>query len=381
MTLRMDTVAAELPALIDRHGETRAAAGAAIEGARGALRRWSEDPDAAAARIEHALAGQAVPFATALDEDPTAIFPAPTPGPVTVIGVDGSSITPDRFSIVRCYAINIGHARLPYGTSVESSLDAIAEVGLDGELLEGSTDMRRAPRGLATRLLRDVRELERGAELAVPAAAPGPAVLLLDGTLLPWDLHTRQASDEALAPYRDRTLQALEQLRACGEPLSMGAYISASAAREVVASLEVLATPPDGAPPLTDGDVFRGLLGPGERSALFLSRSSRPGRVESLLPGHDVALFYLRVGDDIARVELPAWGATASRVDRLHATLVDQCERCDGYPRALQEAHEQAVISAGDRQQFERLLARLAGDAGIRERINGKQQSKRRRSV
>ena len=381
MTLRMDTVAAELPALIARHEETRAAAAAAIEGARAALRSWSDDPDAASARIERALAGQAIPYALALREDPAATFPAPAPGPVTVVAVDGSSITPDRFATVRAYAINIGHARLPYGVDLEPSLDAVAEVGLDGDLLERIPDMRRAPRGLATRLLRDVRELERGAEEALPAAEAGPAVLLIDGTLLPWDLHTRQASDEALAPYRERTIDALDRLRASGEALSMGAYISASAAREVVASLEALAPPPPSAPPLSDGDVFRGLLAPGERSALFRSHSSRPGRVEELLPGHDVAVFYLRIGDDIARVELPAWAATPPQIERLHATLVDQCERCEGYPRALQEAHEQAVISAGDREQFERLLARLAGDAGIHERVSGKQQSKRRRSI
>lgn len=380
MTLRMDTVAAELPALIARHEETRAAAGAAIEAARTALREWAGDTVAAAARIEAALAGQAVPYALA-EDDPTATFPAPAPGPVTVVAADGSSITPDRFSTVRCYAINIGHAVLPYGLPVDPSLDAVAQVGLDADLLEGAGDMRRAPRGLATRLLRDVRELERGVELAVSALDAGPAVLLLDGTLLPWDLHTRQASDEALAPYRDRTVQALDRLKACGEPLSMGAYISASAAREVVAALEVLAPPSPSAPPLTDGDVFRGLLAPGERTATFRSRSTRPGSVESLLPDHEVALFYLRIGDDIARVELPAWAATFQQVERLHATLVDQCERCDGYPRALQEAHEQAVISAADREQFERLLSRLAGDAGIRERRNGKQQSKRRRSI
>lgn len=380
MTLRMDTVAAELPALVARHEETRVAAGAAIEGARAALRQWSTDPVAASARIEAALAGRAVPYALA-EDDPAATFPAPAPAPVTVVGVDGSSITPDRFSTVRCFAVNIGHALLPYGVPLDPSLDAVAEVGLDADLLEGAPDMRRAPRGLATRLLRDVRELERGVELAVPALEAGSAVLLLDGTLLPWDLHTRQASDEALAPYRDRTLAALDRLKACGEPLSMGAYISASAAREVVAALEVLAPRPPSAPPLTDGDIFRGLLAPGERTATFRSRSTRPGTVESLLPGHDVTLFYVRVDDDIARVETPAWAATPSRVDRLHATLVDQCERCDGYPRALQEAHEQAVISAGDREQFERLLSRLAGDAGIRERRNGKQHSKRRRSI
>ncbi len=381
MTMRMDTVAAGLPALIERHEETRMAAAAALEGARGTLRQWGRDPEAASARIEQALRAQAIPYARALDGDPAAAFPVPALAPVTVVAVDGSSITPDRFATVRCYALNIGHVRLPYGVAVEPTLGAIAEVGLDRDLLAGAGEMRLAPRGLATRLLRDVRELERGVELAASAVAEGAVVLLIDGTLLPWDLHTRQASEAALSPYRERTLDALERLRACGEALSAGAYISASAAREVVASLEALAPPPPSAPPLDDGDVFRRLLASGERSALFRSCSSRPGRVEQLLPGHEVAFFYLRVGGDLARVELPAWAAAPAQIDRLHATLVDQCERCEGYPRALQEAHEQAVISSGDREQFERLLARLAGEAGIRQPANGKQHSKRRRSI
>ncbi len=380
MTLRMETVAAELPALIARHQETSAAAAEAIAVARNALREWSADPEGANARIERALARQAAPYALCGD-DPTAVFPVPARGPVTVVAVDGSSIAPDRFATVPCYAINIGHARLPYGVPIPPTLAAVAEVGLDRDLLEGAPAMREAPRGLATRLLRDVRELERGAELAAAAVEAGPAVLLLDGTLLPWDLHARQASDAALAPCRDRTLAALERLQSCGERLSVGAYISASAAREVVASLNVLAPSPPSAPPLADGAVFRGLLAPDQRGALFQSRSRRPGSVESLLPGHEVSLFYLRIGDDVARVELPAWAATPMQVERLHAALVDQCERCEGYPRALQEAHEQAVISAADREQFERLLARLAGDAGIHERLSGKQQSKQRRPV
>ena len=68
-------------------------------------------------------------------------------------------------------------------------------------------------------------------------------------------------------------------------------------------------------------------------------------------------------------------------MERLHSALVDQCRRCDGYPRALQEAHEQAVISARDREGFERLLERLADGHGARARRNGKQRSKRRRTL
>ena len=385
MTLRMEAVAAALPALLERHGETRRAAGEAIAGARETLRRWSDDPRAARDRIEAALRGRAAPHALPLEEDgdPAAVFPAPDPAPLTVVAVDGSSIAPDRFAAVGCYVVNTGYARLSYDGAVETALGSDPEAGLDRDLLaaDGGGGMRRAPRGLAVRLLRDVRELERGAELAAPVCERGEAVLLIDGTLLPWDLHARQASDAALEPYRARTLAALERLRDCGGALSVGAYISASAAREVMAAVEALSPPPPDAPPVTDGDLFRGILADGQRGALFLSRSSLPGRVEELLPGHEVACFYLRAGDDVARVELPAWAASPERVERLHAALADQCSRCDGYPRALQEAHEQAVIPARDREWFERLLERLADEYGARARRNGKQRSKRRRAL
>ena len=98
-------------------------------------------------------------------------------------------------------------------------------------------------------------------------------------------------------------------------------------------------------------------------------------------PESQVAFFYLRTGGDVARVELPIWAATPDRVARLHATLIDQCARCDGYPRALQEAHEQAVISGGDRQQFARLLETEAARQRVFAALNGKQSSKRRRAV
>ena len=382
MTLRMDLVAAQLPAVVDRYREALVERGDALDGASHTLARWNDDLEGANYRIDQAMKEQAVPYALAIDEGPGATFAAPARPPLTVVAVDGSSIAPDRFAAVRCYALNVGHVSLPYGVVGEADLGATAEVGLDRELLDDAGDIQAAPRGLAVRLLRDVRELEQGAELASVALRSGPAVLLIDGTLLPWDLHTRQASEAALAPYRDRTFEALEHLRASGLALSVGAYISASAAREVAMSLETLAPPVTAsAPPLDDGDVFRRLLGHGERSAIFASRSGRPGRVEQLLPGHEVAFFYLRVGDDVARVEVPLWATAPEQIGRLHAAILDQCERCDGYPRALQEAHEQAVISMGDRLQFDRLLELTAGDIGLRAPSNGKERSKRRRSL
>jgi hypothetical protein len=133
--------------------------------------------------------------------------------------------------------------------------------------------------------------------------------------------------------------------------------------------------------PRADAPLFGRLLADGERSALFHSQSVRSERVETLLAEHAVAFFYVRIGSDIARVEMPAWAAATEQVDRLHAALVDQCRRCNGYPRALQEAHEQAVISGSDRAAFARLLERESFAQGLQPGTGGKAASKRRRAV
>jgi hypothetical protein len=218
--------------------------------------------------------------------------------------------------------------------------------------------------------------------LAHERSLDSEVVLILDGTLFPWDLDAPHVSDSVKRDARMRTQDALDLLHSAGERVCLGAYVSGSRSGDVVASLGALAPEPLPAWPATDAQLFARLLREGERSALFRAMSERRQRVEQLFsPAHEVCFFYLRIGADVARVELPHWAATPARVDRLHATLVDQCRRCDGYPRALQEAHELAVISGGDRQLFSRLLEEEAARQGIHQPATGKQQSKRRRAV
>ena len=59
---------------------------------------------------------------------------------------------------------------------------------------------------------------------------------------------------------------------------------------------------------------------------------------------------------EIARVEVPDWLAEDSELLALsHAMLVKQCELGFGYPVAVSETHEQAVISGHDREEFRRI--------------------------
>jgi hypothetical protein len=129
---------------------------------------------------------------------------------------------------------------------------------------------------------------------------------------------------------------------------------------------------------LLDRWLFEEVLGEGERSALF--RSSH-AILERYGP-HHIWFCYLNVGQEIVRLEVPEWVAEDEEMCGLVQALVyDQCQRGQGYPPALQEAHEAAVISAADRRAVERLIEETLARQGIPYRRSQKDASKRRRGV
>lgn len=385
MTLRMEQVLPQLPAMVSRYRTQLLAMEAGLDAAESALGRWAEDPPAGDAAIRAAMLNSSEPFAVASEESPELVAVAPPFGPLTVVSADGSSIEPNRFAAVQCFVINTGFVVLPYGTGVDADLGSHSEVGPEAPEAEGEDDAGAedaGPRGWGVNLRRDVSELETGARLAEELSGRSPVVLLLDGTLFPWDLDSRQVAATTREELTRRTREALDRLAACGDDLSVGAYISGSRSSDVVNSLRALAAGDGRMWPGSDGQLFARHLRDGERTAVFRAASERVRNVESLFANqHEVCFFYLRIGDDVSRLELPLWAATPNKVARLHATLVDQCRRCDGYPRALQEAHEQAVISVGDRELFGRMLEAEALRQGLRTPANSKQMSKRRRGL
>ena len=90
-------------------------------------------------------------------------------------------------------------------------------------------------------------------------------------------------------------------------------------------------------------------------------------------------LYYLNGGAEIARVEVPDWLAEDPELLALsHAMLVKQCELGLGYPVAISEAHEQAVITGHDREEFRRLTLMLLEQRGLPIPESAKATSKRR---
>jgi hypothetical protein len=188
---------------------------------------------------------------------------------------------------------------------------------------------------------------------------------------------------------------------------------------------------------ITDSSLFAYLLKDGQRSALFESRSEILDAYRKLNPFGDesVYFFYLNTGVEIARVEVPRWVAiphisnrstarsintaepvearaldntcktmqaenlkqldktvsmvndigvketlledALSPLDLVHAICLDQAKKGLGYPIAIAEAHEQAVVKGPDRELFHQLVERSLIQRGARVRESVKAFRKR----
>lgn len=321
--------------------------------------------------------------------------PLVRPMPHAVAAADGSQIVPDRHEPAGLALVNVGGALICYGCEQRPKL--VSRPKILFELQENLGEGASAARRLAVE--RSVQELRMLAELAsgVPEGVPGAA--LYDGSLIFWTLETEEPSYKRDA--LDELSRQLEAVYSTGAAL--GSYISRPHARDVVNSLTVssctfpqancdrncparsLPPPARAVPPCSglehvrDRDLFGALLPAGHRSATFLSRSS----ILQLYPArHRIGFFYLNVGPEIARVEAPAWVLQEpQQLNLLHAICLDQAQKGAGYPVALAEAHEQAVVRAADRRALQSLIERQMAQNHSASALSRKAASKRLRRV
>jgi hypothetical protein len=326
--------------------------------------------------------------------------PPPIPADFTVLATDGSHIEVDRHQVVRCFLLNISHVVLRYGSEPQAVLESVPH------LYAGDQDLVMLPPGgrgreqlIEGNLLgakRSVEECRHLAGLAASLSGETPSLALLDGTLMLWGLEpypdfvTEELLDKGLVREFDRLLRAGQ-----GRKLAFGSYISAPRSTDVVNALRVAVCPLE-APDcdhcpgegkrdcdwlagFVDSQLFYDLLVPGERSDVFSSRSKV---VKDHYLEHAINFFYLRLDDEVARVEMPHWVADDKELLELtHCLVLDQCRRGQGYPVALSEAHEQAVVTVADRQNFWALVEAGLVDESLPTPTTGKSRSKRTRWV
>jgi hypothetical protein len=345
-----------------------------------------------------------LPFLPAepLEPPASAHTPPPLPRPWRVLAVDGSHIDVSRHLPLRCYLINIGRVRLTYGGGEPPLLDSTPRLFATPEdlvLTDPSGRQAVSVEGALVHLHRSALEVDALAGLAKGCTLPCPTVALIDGSLVLWAPEGGQWPEVVRQRFvRSLFLRGLEELRQLGQrfPLAVAGYISLPNSAEVVNTLRLALCPHQGGCPALQGkgdgcpstiahgfvdrDLFTLLLRPGQRSGLFRSLASLVR--EEYGEGQGVFFFYLHVGPEIARVETPAWCAGDPRLlGLLHAGVLGQAECASGYPLALQEAHEQAVVSPADREAFRLLVEEALARRGLPVYTSEKQRSKRLRSL
>jgi hypothetical protein len=88
------------------------------------------------------------------------------------------------------------------------------------------------------------------------------------------------------------------------------------------------------------------------------------------------------VGAEIARIEIPAWVAeNTSLFDESLGLMLAQVQKGYGYPVAIAEAHNQAVVRGADRTRFFALLERQMIKAGLRNVGTSYKEARKRGSI
>ncbi len=301
------------------------------------------------------------------------------PQAATLLAADGSQIDLDRHAEVEYSLVNVGAIKMRLGDASPPTLYIQCQLFYD-EQLYNQTDASLA-------LTRDLKERAMLVELA--AQAQPPIITFTDGPVELWGAkgvspEERDAYQRSLAEY----LEVLSRLHELGA--TTAGYVDKPAANLVVRLLEIASAQSADLANLrnyqplrgvSDRFLFKDILRPGERSAVFELLSPFSQNYHDHLRLH---FFYLNVGREgrpsMARVEVPAWVARdSSRLDMLHAVLVDQCRILGArpYPYLLHRAHETARVSLEERDQVTNMIAiELRRQGIVVEGVSNKQFAK-----
>ncbi len=335
-------------------------------------------------RILFANATPIEPLETCID------IPVP-PKIHTVVATDGSQIAPNHHEIAYCYLLNIGRVVLHYGQNRHPLLDSLPEVFYHPEDLYMSRQWGiRTEEWMSFR--RTASETTVLAELACAAKGEAPALAMVDGSLIYWFLEQLpiDARNRILPPI----LEAWQQMRDAQIPL-MG-YLSASRSIETMNFLRLLACPhpvPDCKSycpnqlekvackvfeQLRDTSIWATRLKPGQRTTLW--RSNSP--ILELYGDQTIYFCYVHVGTEIARIEVPAWVAeNITMLDQALGLMLAQVQKGYGYPVAIAEAHNQAVVKGGDKARFFALLEQQMIKAGLKNVGTSYKEARKRGSI
>ncbi len=428
MTLEYERLGPELQQMAIAAARLRAAQAERASQLRDVLARRASDWEAIEAGLARAQAAHGADpkyFRAARplgrDEPLDRPIPAPSPPPrATLIATDGSQILPDRHASFLYYLINIGAIIYYHGeptTPNVVSLPSIFYPTIEDDLTDDAPGFDKSEVTIA----RDRREIETLAALALSEQGSASRTLaILDQRLLYWPfVGEREKTEEAVFAWT----AAMTQIYETGALLA--GYIDRPGKASVVTLLQTLLDDPTvnlrelgrrpGPGELTDADLYATLLGPGQRSPVFVDVSPANSRFAEEHPLIEVCFFYLnpggrgqgpgsseeeawgvgqetaedasspgtyaldlgptppsaRLARAIARVDIPRWVAEdPAAVAFVHGLIYDQCKLMGDYPYVLARADELAVVGRHDEMNLNMMIDGLMQRLGVPDSLS-----------
>ncbi|MCL4262539.1 MAG: DNA double-strand break repair nuclease NurA [Anaerolineae bacterium] len=314
-----------------------------------------------------------------------AINPPAPPARATIIAADGSQIRPDRHAAYLYYLINIGGVVYHHGSG--QAPDQFSIPTLHYPQADGREDKFDDTGGTVS-IERDLAEIGMLAQKAEEyQTAVSPILAILDQRLLYWPIGPAGVAENAAVTEWG---ESMSQIHRAGALLA--GYIDRPATGYVTTllrSLQALDEPDfdwkslgrrEVSWGLTDVHLFSQLLGPGQRSKVFVTVSEPNHKFAAQDQANEVCFFYLNPGThgrQIARVDIPLWVAQEEEmVTAVHALVVDQCQILGDYPYVLARADETAVVTYRDQEQLNFMIDLIMERYGISHTITAKQASK-----
>lgn len=271
--------------------------------------------------------------------------------PYQVLAVDGSQIYYDKHQGPACSLVNIGTIFLHYGiqqSKVELySYPEIMVVGHNQIDFIGTEYIN---------LYREQCELTEAVKKSChyTEKSKDPFLCMLDGSLIFFQLDGENKND-----MDDFFTHYIKQLQFFFENKILHvAYMSYPKTKDLINVVRLFAADyqekkiqtADYLTQFLDMDVLKLFLPQGHRTIVFESKAP----ICYAYPKHLKPYFcYLNVGAEIVRLEFPQWIAQDfTLVNQICAIALDQAQKGYGYPVALFEAHEQAVVKSSDREFF-----------------------------
>lgn len=295
-----------------------------------------------------------------------------------VFSVDGSQIYPDRHNVLSCCLINTGSVVLPYsceGKRVQLFSDPTVFAGVDENQQPFTTDGVNCKR----QELELRAGLDLGKQIKKEYGTDVPCVLFFDGSLIFWHLSSKEIDvrDHFLNAY----LALLDELYQ--EQTLLCWYISMPKSKELMSLVRLYLCNFDvekkelyeSVDSVIDSGIMYSVLEPYTRSIVFSNHSS----ISAYYPNHlRPFFFYVHTGTEIGRVEIPSWVAQdEAKINLIAQIVIDQCIKGGGYPVALAEAHEQAVVKGPDREFFYHFLQKMGMERNHTQSISRKSLKKR----